>query len=66
MRYLTIVIRYDDRKGPLPVPEMDDIILGGEVTSFAEYDAVRVANLAVNSLTDDAAIDKIADIVKGP
>ncbi len=65
MRYLTVVLRYDDEfKGPLPVPEMDDVILKGEVTSFVEYDAVNVANVAVNALDDDQeTIEQITNII---
>lgn len=66
MKYLTVVLRYDTEKELNEnLPEMDDKLLGGEVTNFMNYDAANVANVAINAVSDAATIETIAAIVKG-
>ena len=63
MRYATIVIRYDDGEGRI-TPEYDDALFGGQVTAMAPYDAILVANTAVNALDDPDALLSIKGIIR--
>lgn len=64
MRYATIVIRYDDDEKRI-TPEYDDELFGGQVTAMAPYDAIFVANTAVNALDDLDVVQTIKGIIGG-
>lgn len=64
MKYQTIVIRYDQGEKREPV-ELDDSLLGGQVTAILPYDAARISNIAVNAVEDPEVLQQINDTIRG-